>query len=385
MRVAIVTAFPEDPARPRGGVEAVSTTLVDALRQHPEVELHVLTVRKAAATATSTEWRGVPITVLPRAGRSTLTSALGADRRAVRRWLRALRPDVVHAHDTFGIMVDGLEMPRVLTIHGFIHEDTRVSGQRLARARAVAWRFVETRTWAAYPHIIAISPYVRARLTGIARGVIHDIDNPIAEACYSVARRPAAIPTVFSAAVISRRKNTLNLIDAVGRLRDRGLTLRLRLAGATVEPHYGAAVDKAIEAAKLRQVVEILGPLDTTQVRDELAAADVFALVSREENAPLAIEEAMAARVPVVTSNRCGMPFMVRDGVTGWLVDPENPAEIADRLSRVLQDREQALRMGESGRIVALERFHPARVATRTIEVYRQAAAERSAVNAPRG
>jgi glycosyltransferase involved in cell wall biosynthesis len=375
MRVAIVTAFPEDPHRPRGGVEAVSTTLVDALRVLPDVDLHVLTVSSSVQRTTTTDWRGVPITVLPKTGRSALTSAVGSGRSAVHRWLRQLSPDVVHAHDTFGIMVHGLDVPRVLTIHGFIHEDTRVSGQRFARARALAWRVVETQTWAGFPHIIAISPYVRERLAGIARGVIHDLDNPIAADCFSIARRESPLLTVFSAAVISRRKNTLNLIEAVRLLRDQGLALQLRLAGATVEPRYRAAVDAAIAAHRLETVVEVLGPLNTMQIRNELGAADLFALVSLEENSPLAIEEAMAAGVPVVTSNRCGMPYMVRDGITGWLVDPEDPAAIADRLARVLQSADLRREMGVCARAVALERFHPERVAARTLDVYRHAAA----------
>lgn len=383
MRVAIVTAFPDDPETPRGGVEAVSTTLVGALQAQGGVDLHVLTVRAAAALPQARAWNGVPVTVLPRTGRSTLSSAIGPERRAVQRWLRAFNPDVVHAHDTFGMMVHDLDLPRVLTIHGFIHEDTRVSGARLAHVRSLAWRYFETRTWAAFPHIISISPYVRERLGGIARGVIHDIDNPIADSCFSIARRDATAPTVFSAAVISRRKNTLGLIEAVRRLRDRGTALQLRLAGATAEPRYRAAVDAAIADGHLQGIVTVLGPLGTAAIREELAAADVFALVSREENAPLSIEEAMAAGVPVVTSNRCGMPYMVQDGVTGWLVDPENPAEIADRLARVLGARDQRRLMGERARAVALERFHPARVAARTLDVYR-AAASRPALRGAR-
>lgn len=376
MRVAIVTAFPEDPETPRGGVEAVSATLVRALRAQGGVDLHVLTVRGSAAAPRSEVWDGVPITVLPRTGRSTLTSAIGSDRRVVQRWLREFEPDVVHAHDTFGMMVDRLEMPRVLTIHGFIHEDTRVSGRRFARARAVAWRHFETRTWAAFPHIISISPYVRDRLTGIARGTIHDIDNPIADSCFSIARRDSTTPTIFSAAVISRRKNTLGLIESVRLLRDRGVRVQLRLGGATVEPEYRTAVDAAINAGNLAGIVTVLGPLTTAAVRDELAAADAFALVSREENAPLSIEEAMAAGVPVVTSNRCGMPYMVQEGITGWLVNPEDPAEIADRLARVLASAEQRRAMGEQARVVARERFHPARVAAKTVDVYRIAASQ---------
>ncbi|HEX4916122.1 MAG TPA: hypothetical protein VFV51_19325, partial [Vicinamibacterales bacterium] len=65
-------------------------------------------------------------------------------------------------------------------------------------------------------------------------------------------------------------------------------------------------------------------------------------------------------------------------------VDPENPDEIADRLGRVLRDRERAARMGEMGRAIALERFHPGRVAQKTHDVYLQAA-HRASVGAPVG
>jgi glycosyltransferase involved in cell wall biosynthesis len=109
-------------------------------------------------------------------------------------------------------------------------------------------------------------------------------------------------------------------------------------------------------------------------VAAELSRASVFALVSREENSPLGIEEAMAAGVPVVTSNRCGMPYMVRDGTTGYLVDPEDPDDIAARLVELLGDPEHGRRMGERGRAVARERFHPDEVALRTRSVYGRAA-----------
>jgi len=117
----------------------------------------------------------------------------------------------------------------------------------------------------------------------------------------------------------------------------------------------------------------LLGRIDTEQVRRELAVASVFALVSLEENSPMGIEEAMAAGVPVVTSNRCGMPYMVRDGESGFLVDPHDPHDIARRLRQLLENGELRRSMGAKGREIALDRFHPAKVAARTREVYMQA------------
>jgi glycosyltransferase involved in cell wall biosynthesis len=119
--------------------------------------------------------------------------------------------------------------------------------------------------------------------------------------------------------------------------------------------------------------IQLLGGISREQVERELAEAEVFSLVSLEENAPLVIEEAMAAGVPVVASNRCGMPYLVRHGETGFLVDPHRAENIAYRLALLVRDAGLRKKMGERSRAVALERFHPERVAARTREVYREA------------
>ena len=104
-----------------------------------------------------------------------------------------------------------------------------------------------------------------------------------------------------------------------------------------------------------------------------MSRAAVFALVSLEENSPMAIEEAMAAGVPVVTSNRCGMPYIVRDGESGFLVNPNDTDEIAGRLRQLIENDELRRSMGAKGKEIALDRFHPTRIAARTRDVYLRA------------
>jgi glycosyltransferase involved in cell wall biosynthesis len=226
------------------------------------------------------------------------------------------------------------------------------------------------------PHIISISPYVRERLSGIARGVIHDIDNPISEECFRVVRCEKK-GVIFSAAVISPRKNTLNLVEAFARMLDRGVDGELRLAGSVWEQRYGERLRERIGALGLEKKVVLLGRITMERVREELAQASVFALVSLEENSPMGIEEAMAAGVPVLTSNRCGMPYMVRHGDSGYLVDPNDPEDIAYRLERILRDDALRESMGKRSMEIALDRFHPQVVARRTREVYFEAAKSR--------
>jgi len=176
---------------------------------------------------------------------------------------------------------------------------------------------------------------------------------------------------------VCRRKNTLGLVEAFATVRRAGFEARLRLAGGVTEPDYERTVKARIAQLGLESRVDWLGKLDVAAVERELSRASIFVLVSREENSPLGIEEAMAAGVPVVTSNRCGMPYMVGHGETGFMVDPENPREIAGRLCELLSDRAQRQAMGRTAKAVARSRFHPAAVAARTRAVYLQAVGSR--------
>jgi glycosyltransferase involved in cell wall biosynthesis len=376
MKLAFVTAFPENPDTPHGGVESVSVNLVEALGELDGLDVHVVTTGRERRAESTESWKGVTVHRLPVKHRRVLVDAVGPGRRQMCDFLARLRPDVIHAHDVYGLMVKGADAPTVQTIHGFIHGDTVVSGERFARLRGFVWRRVETAAWARQHHIISISPYVRERLTPIARGVIHDVENPIASPFFDVTRRESPL-TIFSAAVISPRKNTLALVDAAARLVHGGLDIRLRLAGSPVDAAYAARVTQRVEEHGLAGRTTWLGAIGPDQVRRELSAASVFVLVSLEENAPLAIEEAMAVGVPVVTSNRCGMPYLVRHGETGYLVDPTSPAGIAQRLGELLRDDRLRLDMGSAARQAARARFHPSVIARRTHDIYREAAASR--------
>jgi glycosyltransferase involved in cell wall biosynthesis len=377
VKIALVTSFPDDVSRPRGGVEAVSVNLAAALARQPGIEVQVVTVGAACTRPETREVAGVTLHVLPRGNQRLLAFAVGRGRRDVQACLRGIAPDVVHAHDFYGITVRDLDMPRVFTIHGFIHEDTLYAGERFAWLRSRLWKWVETRSWARQPHIVSISPYVRDRLRGIARGKVHDIDNPIDAAFFDVHREPTRPPVVFGASVICERKNTLGLVRAFHRLVRSGLSAQLRLAGHETDRGYANSVREYIRSENLGEHVHLLGGLKAEGVREELAGAAVFALPSFEEGAPMGVAEAMAAGVPVVTSNRCGMPYMVEEAKTGYLIDPEDPAAIAAGLEKVVGDESAGREMGTCAKRVAADRFHPDRVAERTLRVYEEALAER--------
>jgi glycosyltransferase involved in cell wall biosynthesis len=372
LKVAVVTSFPDDPGAPVGGVEAVSVNLVKALAEFKDLEIDVITTKQNCNSEKKEDWGGIRIHKLSWAGGSMLGNAIGPGRRQMREYLVKIRPDVIHSHDTYGLMVKGMNIPRVFTIHGFIYGDVKVSNTCFTSLRWRIWKYFETSGWANQQHIISISPYVRERLKGIAKGKVYDIDNPVAKSFFDIKRNERR-NTIFCAAAVIPRKNILTLVEAVSNVVSSGFDVELRLAGSLDNTGYVQKVRELISRKKLEKNVFLAGSIGSEQIKNELSKACIFALVSLEENSPMGIEEAMAAGVPVVTSDRCGMPYMINDGESGFLVDPKNSDDIAMRLRQLLEDDKLRLSFSVKGREIALNRFHPEKVAALTRQVYLQA------------
>jgi glycosyltransferase involved in cell wall biosynthesis len=103
--------------------------------------------------------------------------------------------------------------------------------------------------------------------------------------------------------------------------------------------------------------IELLKPRPNPEVLELIGKAMVFALPSRSEGAPLVILEAMASGVPVVASDVGGIPTMVSDGDSGFVVPAGDVAALENRLRRLLSDGELRRRMGARGYELAHAKF----------------------------
>lgn len=105
----------------------------------------------------------------------------------------------------------------------------------------------------------------------------------------------------------------------------------------------------------------ILGNIRFLGFRDDvpclLQAMDVFVLPSVSEGLPLSILEAMALGKPVVASNVGGIPEVVKDGITGYLVPPKDPEPLAEKILLLLHHPQVAVYLGQSGRKRVHEAF----------------------------
>lgn len=119
------------------------------------------------------------------------------------------------------------------------------------------------------------------------------------------------------------------------------------------------ALRRQVRAAGLEDRVTFLGRCDTTRVRQLMLTACCLVVPSIYEGMPLVILEAMSEALPVIASRVSGIPEVVLDGETGWLVPAEDPPALAVALQQALSEPEEARRRGEAGRSRVDDAFSP--------------------------
>jgi starch synthase len=192
-------------------------------------------------------------------------------------------------------------------------------------------------------------------------------------------------PTVVFVGRITRQKGLIHLVRAAEQL-DPGTQLVL-LAGAPDTPEIAAQVGEAFATVQASRgnVIWIEEMLPRASVRQILSHATVFACPSVYEPLGIVNLEAMACETAVVASAVGGIPEVVVDGETGYLV-PYDPAAAADptavaafeaglaeRINSLTADRDRAAAFGRAGRQRCVEEFSWAKIAAETVEVYRRA------------
>ena len=372
MRVALISRLPQDYDQPRGGIETVTLALTRTLASMDDLDVHVVTLERGRQVCSISHGLGATIHRLPGSRWPQMVDILaGPGRARLRAYIEQLAPDIVHIHETYGLGIGELPVPKVFTVHGFDHANLPAEKRALTWLRAPLWRRIEAWGLARQRHIISITPYVRQHIEPLTNARIYDIDNPIDPACFDMPEQKVA-GRVFFAGWISNRKNPIVLIRAFAQVVRAGVDATLHLAGEANDPAYAQQLHTAIAELGLDERVRLLGRIDHGEIRRELSEAAVFALPARQENAPMAISEALAAGVPVVSSNVCGMPFMVQDGETGFLVGPDDVDGLTGHLKRLLTDDDLRRRMGVAARSAARERWHPDSVARKTRAVYEE-------------
>jgi len=173
---------------------------------------------------------------------------------------------------------------------------------------------------------------------------------------------------ILTVGALIERKGHDMVIRALPRLRQTIPEVTYLIVGNGPQRH---ALESLATHMGVRDHVIFAGRAATEDLPDIYALGDVFVMPSRRletcsvEGFGLVFLEAGACAKPVVGGRSGGIPDALVDGVTGLLVNPHDPEDIANALARLLADRDLAMRLGQQGRLRVVRDFNWARVGDR--------------------
>jgi starch synthase len=390
MRVDLVTK--EYPPAIYGGAGVHATELVRSLRSLVDVQVRCF---GAPRDEVGTFAYDVPAEL---AGANGSIETLGVDLQIAGDVAGA---DVVHSHtwyaNTAGHLAKLLHgIPHVVTAHSL--EPLRPwNAEQLGGGYAVS-SWIEKTAFEAADAVVAVSAGMGRDILrsypGIDPARLHVIYNGIDTDDWAPLDDPERVralgvdpdrPTVIFVGRITRQKGLPYLLRAVALLPAEVQVVLC--AGAPDTAEIMAEVTGLVEQLRTERggVVWIERILPREDLRALLTAADVFVCPSVYEPLGIVNLEAMACGTAVVGSGTGGIPEVVADGVTGWIVpieqvqdgtgtpvDPDRyVADLAAGLAEAVSDEAVAAERGRAGRERALAEFGWARIAEQTLELYR--------------
>ncbi len=151
---------------------------------------------------------------------------------------------------------------------------------------------------------------------------------------------------------LSKEKGYEYLIRALSILSEDSLPASVVLAGEGPERKF---LEQLVKTSQLLRTVRFIG--EVPNGAQLISALDLFVLPSLTEGMPNVILEAFAYKTPVVATAVGGVPELVKDGETGWLVPPRDPHALAQAIREALSNPEEARRRAENAYRHLLENF----------------------------
>ena len=181
---------------------------------------------------------------------------------------------------------------------------------------------------------------------------VHRIYNGLDLAEFGHADFSSTPPLIIAVGRLIPKKGFSDLIRACSYLAARGKSFQCEIIG---EGPLEGELRAKIEEVRLKDRVLLPGAKPQHQLRQRLAKANLFVLPSvidadgGMDNLPTVIMEAMATGLPVVSTNLGGIPEMVIENETGFLVQPGDAVAMADAIETLINDCSSAARLGQSG------------------------------------
>jgi len=281
--------------------------------------------------------------------------------------------DLIHSHPVAGAFVGTLlGIPTMLTLHGMMWREKQYAQSMYTRftydLNIRKFNYVSPRL----KKLIAISPYVVKEVEKYLKTEIpamEVIENPVSDAFFDQEKREKEGLIIYPA-YFNSLKNQYNLIEALYRLKKDNVSFHCVLPGTIIDYAYFDTIKKLIQTYNLEDDISIPGPVPFSQMLKLYSEASVMVMTSYQETAPLIISEAMASGTPVIASRVSGIPYMVSENNSGFLINPHDPGEIADKIRTVLDDSALRKKFSRESRHIAASRWKSEVITNKLLDTY---------------
>lgn len=336
------------------------------------IETHILLLDEGVG-ATRKDDLGLRRLLNPRAGLSVLRYAS-----RLARFLKTSQAELLHTNSLKSDIIGGVA-GRLARVPVLWHVRDRIATDYLPKPAVTGFRWlsrllpncVVTNSQAT---LDALEPSPTRRSARARRlQVVHDgIPTTAAPASASPASPPAG-PLIGLVGRLSPWKGQHVFLEAAAQVRKECPEARFQIIGSAMfgEEDYEAKIRQMRETLELQDCVEFTGFRE--DVPDLIRRMDVLVHASTiGEPFGQVVVEGMIAGKPVVATNGGGVPEIVQDGVTGWLVPMGESAPMAEAILKLLRDPQKAAQMGAAGRQRVLDHFSIELTARRVEAVYAQ-------------
>jgi glycosyltransferase involved in cell wall biosynthesis len=340
-----------------GGAEQTLARVVESLdRDRFEIRVAVLQERDGNPIADVVRSAGIPVDLVEVRRLRSLAGHL-----RVLRYLRRVRPEVVHTHLEFAHSLGGVYgwffgAKVIGTVHTFAMGRESLEERRLS----IMWwslrrahRVVIAPSRAGLDHLQSVGRIAPEKLRVMHNGV--DLGHFYPGESLDLRLElgiPVGIPLIATVAVLRPGKGLSALVEAMDRIVSQVPNAMALFVGDG--PMRSVLEAKAEESGLGGRIVFTGHREDVARL---LRCADLFVLPTHEDLLPTVVAEAMGSGLPVVATRVGGLQEMVDDGVTGRLYPVGDVEALADRCVEMLTDTERARRFGSAGRARAEQLF----------------------------
>jgi glycosyltransferase involved in cell wall biosynthesis len=323
--------------------------------------------------------RGVDPVVIPQLSRAIRPARdLTALVRLVRLF-RRLRPDIVHTHTAKAgalgrVAAWAAGVPLTIhTFHGHVLDgyfSPAVTGAFVRVERALA-RMTDC--------LVTVSPRLKAEILAMGIGRPEQFEVVPLGLDLGRFRRPRpALPALRRELSLPEDVPLLGIVGRLVPIKDHATLFEamVHLSSGPQAPHL-VVIGDGEDRPRLERLVADLGLGNRisflgwrTDLETIVPEMDVVICASKNEGTPVALIEAMAAGVPVLSTDVGGVGDLVTHGTTGWLVPSSDPAAMAHGIGELLSDADRRARLAAAGRAVALEQHHVAGLIRRVEALY---------------